>query len=319
MSTALLIYIGGGASTLLGLFLFLRLRRDDSGFRRRLRRAAGPLTGRDDGGAAAEEVDIFRTEGGRRAGRLRRMLEARYPLLDVGRTLPRALLLGIAAAAGSWIGMRFLVIPTGWWTWPIVALAGAGAAWYAFSWSQKRLATEFGNQFPEIIDQIVRLSGAGVPPIEAIAVVAEDARPPVQPVLKSVSDGLTAGLDADTALATVSQRVRLPEFALFAAVLQLQRRAGGGVSAAFANLADALREQRNTAMKAHAATGQTRLTLLVLSVLPPVVLTAQSFISPHSVHILFNTPEGASLLHWGVGLAVAGLLAARAMGATVEK
>ena len=155
-----------------------------------------------------------------------------------------------------------------------------------------------------------RLSGAGVPPLEAIAVVAEDTRPPVQPVLRSVCDGLIAGLDADTALISVARRVRIAEFTLFTAVLRLQRRSGGGISSTFANLSLALRQRRSTALKAHSSTAQTRLTLLVLSLMPVLVLVAQSFIAPQSVDILFGTDTGNTLLHWGVGLVIAGLLVA---------
>ena len=185
---------------------------------------------------------------------------------------------------------------------------------------QARLATEFARQFPEIIDQIVRLSGAGVPALEAIAVVAEDARPPVQPILRDVCDALAAGLDADTALRMVSARVRLAEFAMFAAVIRLQRRSGGGdLGARSPTSPHALRERRGTALKARSSTAQTRLTLLVLTVMPVFVLIAQKFISPESVDILFDPEQGGGLLHWGVGLIVAGLLVARTMATRVEQ
>ena len=109
--------------------------------------------------------------------------------------------------------------------------------------------------------------------------------------------------------------MRLGEFTLFAAVLRLQRQAGGGISTAFRNLAETLRERRRTALKAHASTAQTRLTLVVLAAMPIVVLVAQKFTAPQSIEILFGTEQGATLLRWGVGLIVAGILAARGIAA----
>lgn len=320
MNPLILAGAGGGAISLLCIAAFLLLRRGDKDFDRRLRRAAEPLSGRAATDEATVEADIFRSaETYSRQGRLRRYVEARYPLLNARRTLPRAIAIGIGAAAGFWFAMWFLRIPSGWWTIGLVGIGGVGATWYAMSWFQARLATEFTRQFPEIIDQIVRLSGAGVPPLEAIAVVAEDARPPVRPVLRSVCDGLMAGLDADTALLSVARRVRLAEFSLFTSVIRMQRRSGGGVSTAFANLSLALRQRRSTALKARASTAQTRLTLLVLSVMPVLVLVAQKFISPQSVEILFGTERGTTLLHWGVGLVIAGLLFARGIAARGEQ
>ncbi len=320
MSGQILLLAAGGAVSLLGTALFLLLGRRDRGFRSRLDRVAAPLAAAAAGAEDGADTDIFRpAEGGSRLGGVRRFLESRYPLLDAGRVLPRAAAAGLLAAGGVWFSMWFLRMPDGWWTMPLACTGGAAAMWYAMSWMQARRAGEFSRQFPEIVDQIVRLSAAGVPPLEAIAVVAEDAREPVKPVLRNVCDGLTGGLDADTALVAVARRVRLAEFTLFTAVIRLQRRAGGGVSSAFANLSATLRARRSTALKARASTAQTRLTLLVLAVMPGIVLAAQYFISRESVEILFDPERGALLLRIGVGLIVFGLLAARALAARVEK
>lgn len=310
---------GGGAVSLLGIAAFLLLGNRDGGLRGRLARVAAPLAEGDADAGEGTDTDIFRpADGASRLGRFRRFVAARYPLLDARRSLPRAVAAGAAAAGLCWFAMWFLRIPSGWWTMPLAGLGGAGAMWYAMFWMQARRAGEFSRQFPEIIDQIVRLSAAGVPPLEAIAVVAEDSKEPVKPVLDSVRDGLAGGLDADTALLAVARRVRLAEFTLFTAVIRLQRRAGGGVTGAFSNLSAALRARRSTAMKAHASTAQTRLTLLVLAVMPAIVMTAQYFISPETVEVLFDPGRGAMLLQIGVGLIVFGILAARAMAARIE-
>ena len=305
----------GGLALLLaaaaGAFAWRRAR--DPGLERRLRRAAAPLAGPAAAEAGGGEASIFRAVEKR--SWLRERVESRYPLLDARRALPKAAGAGVAAAAAAWLSMWFLKVPPGWWTLPVIGLAGAGALWYAMGWQQGRQEAEFVRRFPEIVDQIVRLAGAGVPALEALSVTAEDAPPPIAPVLRSVSDALLAGLDADAALRMASERVRLAEFTLFAAVIRLQRRSGGGISTAFSNLATTLRERRVTALKAHASTAQTRLTLLVLTVMPVAVLVMQKFTAPQSVEILFGTEQGTTLLRFGVGLIVAGLLVARTIAA----
>ena len=309
---------GGGCLALLGAgaVMLVRWRAEEKEFRRRLARAAAPLAG----SAAAEELaggeSVFRpVEGRSRLWWLWDTIESRYPLVDARRSFPKAIGIGIGAAAGAWVSLWFLKVPSGWWTFPATGVAGAMAAWYALSWFQARQTALFVRQFPEIVDQIVRLSGAGLPALEALAEVAEDALAPVGPILCNVRDGLLAGLDADTALRTVAERVRIPEFTMFAAVIRLQRRSGGGITAAFSNLAETLRERRKTVLKAHASTAQTRLTLLVLTLMPVLVLIAQKFTAPQSVEILFGTEQGTTLLRWGVGFVVAGLLVARSIAA----
>ena len=285
-------------------------RAGDRDLRRRLGRAAAPLAGSQ--AEAGAEESIFRETGERsRLAWLRRPIESRYPLLDARRAFPLAVGAGCAAAAIAWFSIWFLRIPAGEWTAPACGGAGAAGAWYALRWQQARREAEFVRRFPEIVDQIVRLAGAGVPSVEALSVVTEDAPQPVQPILRSVCDALIAGLDSDTALRMATERVRLAEFTMFAAVMRLQRRSGGGISAAFSNLSGTLRERRKIALKAHASTAQTRLTLLVLTVMPVVVLIAQKFTSPQSVETLFGTERGTTLLQVGTALIVTGLLVAR--------
>ena len=294
-----------------GVLVWRRSR--DPALERRLRLAAAPLAGFVAAEASGGEESIFRTR--ERRTRVRRYIESVYPLLEVRRAIPRAIAAGVAAAGAAWFSQWFLQVPSGWWTLPIIGLAGAGALWYALALMQARRETEFTRRFPEIVDQIVRLAGAGVPALEAVSVAAEDAPDPVAPIMRSVRDSLLAGLDAGTALRMASDRLRLAEFTLFAAVIRMQRRSGGGISTAFSNLAATLRERRSTAVKAHASTAQTRLTLLVLSIMPVAVLIMQKFSAPKSVEILFGTEAGVTLLRWGTGLIVAGILVARSIAA----
>ncbi len=319
MTNFLIILAAALLGTFPGIAFLLLLWNRETQLRRRLQGAsATPIEETAPQGEESEAI-VFRTTSGSRWARFWRAIENRYPLLDARRTVPRAVLVGAAAAAGLWASMWFLRVPTGWWTMPVVALGGAAGTWYAMSWFHARQASEFTRQFPDIIDQIVRLSGAGLPALEAIPVAAENARAPVKPVLTAVSDGLSGGLDPETALRTVSTHVRLADFTLFAAVILLQRRAGGAISGTFRTLSGALRARRSTAARARTATAQTRLTLLVLSVMPVVMLVIQNFISPKSIEILFTTDGGTTLLHWGVGLIVAGLLAAKAIASRIEQ
>ena len=293
----------------------------DRDLRHRLARAAAPLAGpaAAEAGSASREESVFRPQQRRRwlAG-LWDAVEARYPLLDPPRAVAKGLCFGIAVGFAGWFSLWFLSAPSSWWTFPGLAAAGALAAWYSLSWLHSHQVTVFIRQFPEVVDQIARLATAGVPALEAIGVTAEDTPAPTGPILRDVRDGLAAGLDADSALRSAAERVRISEFTMFAAVIRLQRRSGGRISAAFANLADTLRDRNKTALKARASTAQTRLTLLVLSAMPVLVLIAQKFIAPDSVDMLFNTEQGTTLLRAGVGLIVVGIFVARTIAARGE-
>ncbi|MDE0392713.1 MAG: type II secretion system F family protein [Rhodospirillales bacterium] len=312
----LLIAIGGGVwLALLAVGIVLWRRSRDARLRERIKQAAGPLSK----GANTEiepEESIFRqTE---RRSRLSRAINARYPLIEPRRAIPMMILAALGASIAAWFATWFLQFTPGWWIVPLLCLVAYVAARMTASLMQKRKEAEFIRQFPEVVDQIVRLARAGVPPLQAISVVAEDAPPPAGPALQEVCDGLDAGLDAETALSLTSRRIRLAEFTLFASVIRLQRRSGGGITNSFSNLANTLRENRTISLKARASTAQTRLTLMVLTAMPVFVLSAQSFISPESVDILFESERGIFMLRMGIGMIVVGLLVARGIGARFQ-
>ena len=324
MSPFAVLAAGAWGLTLLGVgagWLLWR-RRVEKAFRPRLARAAAPLAGpalAETGGSVSEE-SVFRPRERRSwLSGLWDAVESRYPLLDAPPAVAKALGFGLLAGAGGWFSLWFLKLLSGWWLLPAAVVIAGWGVWYALSWLQGKQVTEFIRQFPETVDQITRLASAGVPALEALGVTAEDTPAPVGPVLRDVRDGLAAGLDADAALRVAAERVRISEFTMFAAVIRLQRRSGGRISAAFSNLAETLRERAKTALRARTASAQTRLTLLVLAVMPVAVLVAQKFMAPDALDTLFGTEEGRGLLRWGVGLIVAGLLIARSMAARVER
>ena len=275
----------------------------DADLERRLRRAAAALRG-DLPAAGDAAAGVFRSRPDK--SWLYERIERRFSMLDGRRALPRAAALGFLAAVAAVAAAVLLQLGT------LLTLL-TPAAWIAGGWVVLRIAdaasrAEFVKRFPEVVDQTVRLTRAGLPAVEALSIVAQEAQEPVRRLLRQISHELSSGLDPELVLRGAAARVRIPEFTLFAAALCLQRTTGGTISAALANLSATLRARKELEMKAHASTAQTRMTLWVLSAVPVVVVAAQSYTNPGAVEMLFETP---TLLRWGVGLIVAGLLMAR--------
>ncbi len=291
------------------LVVWLGGRPAEAGLDRRLGAVAALLGGEGAVAAAGDaQAIVFRR---RRSGSwVSERIDRRFCMLEGRRAFSKAVALGFAVAVAAAVAallLRFGALV------PILA----PAAWAAGGWSllvmwDSGRRKQFVKQFPEIVDHIVRLTRAGLPAVESISVVSEEAQEPVRSVLKQVSDDLSSGLDPEAVLRGMAARLRIPEFTLFSAALCLQRTTGGGISAALGNLSATLRARLELEMKAQASTAQTRITLLVLSGVPVLVLGAQSFTNPQAIDMLFESPV---LLRWGAGLIVAGLLAARAIAA----
>lgn len=301
-----------------GVLLLTSLRRRQTILRRRLRLVAAPLTGRAEA-QAATPGDVVVVQAQKNRSSLGVWTEARYPLISAPKTFPKALGIGMLGGLTVVVVLWFLRFPFSWWTLLVLIVAGLAVAGYSFTWFQKRMTADFVAKFPDTVDQIVRLSGTGVPVLEAATAVAEHAPHPVKLVLDALCDQLAAGIDPDSATRTVSIRFRIPELTMFLAVIRLQRRAGGGISGAFSNLSHTLRERRQTGLKAKASTAQTSFTLLILAVLPMLLLAIQLYTAPKSVDILFNTDTGVQLLRWGFVLIFFGIYVARTIASKATR
>ena len=283
---------------------------------RRLRLVAAPLSGErlsDDNSEV--EINVFRQR--RAKSWLLERLDRQFSMIDARQALPKAI--GLGALGGLAAGLGGLFTGFGWLSGLALPVGWLGTSWVVLSRQDAAQRTEFTKLFPEATDHVVRMMRSGLPSVEAISVVAEEAPPPVSTIMRDISEAVSAGLDPETVIRAVAARVRIPEFTLFSAAICLQMTTGGGISGALGNLSATLRTRREGALKAKSSTAQTRLTLTVVALVPVAVLGMQNFTNPQTIETLFFTESGISLLRYGVGCIVAGLLVARGLAAQIGR
>ena len=299
------------------VMLWFDQRSEKKALDRRLRRVAAPLRGvtLTDDDSHTEEVSVFRQR--RTESWLLDYLERRFSMIDVRHALSKAV--GLGALGAVVVGLGAVFVGFGWLSVLLGAASWLGVSWTVLVMQDSSQRADFIKLFPESVDHIVRLMRSGLPSMEAIAVVAEGAPPPVNGIMHAMSERISAGLDPETVIRTTAARIRIPEFTLFSAAVCLQMTTGGGISGALGNLSDTLRSRRETALKAQSSTAQTRLTLIVIALVPVVVLSVQNFTNPQAVETLFSTESGTTLLRYGVILILGGLLIARGLAARVGR
>lgn len=301
---------------MLCVMMWLDNRAEQKVLDRRIRRVAAPLSGeRPADESEAGELSVFREQ--RAKSWLLDTLDRRFSMIDVRQSLPKAI--GLAVLGAIVAGVGAIVADFGWLAVLLVPAGGLGAGWLALARQDAGQRTRFIELFPEAVDHVVRLVRAGLPSVEAMAVVAEEAPAPVSTVMRPISESVSAGMDPETVIRQTAAHVRIPEFTLFSAAVCLQMSTGGGISGALGNLSETLRGRHASGLKAKGATAQTRLTLAIISAVPVVVVGVQNFTNPQAVETLFQTESGASLLRYGIGCIVVGLLVARGLAARATR
>ncbi|WP_322893438.1 MULTISPECIES: type II secretion system F family protein [unclassified Yoonia] len=161
---------------------------------------------------------------------------------------------------------------------------------------RNRKLKEFGVQFPDAIDVIVRGVKSGMPLGDCIRVVAFEGQEPVRSEFKSVVDDQTLGVPVQEAVQRLAERVPLPETNFLSIVITIQSRSGGNLTEALGNLSTVLRERKKMRGKIKAMSSEAKASAGIIGSLPPIVAFLLFLTSPDYISLLFNTTTGNVVL-----------------------
>ncbi len=187
---------------------------------------------------------------------------------------------------------------------PLEAVAGALAGGVllpiiVLRWLRKRRQSQFGGQFPEAIDIIVRSLRAGHPVPVAVSMVAREMADPVGSEFGLVVDEVTYGSDMDSAMRNLLFRVGQADLALFVTAVSIQSSSGGNLREILQNLSAVIRMRLKMRRKIKALTAEGRFSALLLSALPILLFLVIQSISPSFYGEVWND----TATHIGLGAA----------------
>lgn len=163
-------------------------------------------------------------------------------------------------------------------------------------WRIKRRNSKFINDFPDVLDMIVRSVRSGFPLNTAINMVAENMEPPVSTEFRQVAEEMALGRPLDDALTRLSQRIDEQDIHFFVVVLKVQQETGGNLAEIISNLSNIIRKRKQLRLKINAITSEGRITGWILGAIPIVVFLVLLFFAPDHIDPLFTTSTGNTLL-----------------------
>ncbi len=201
---------------------------------------------------------------------------------------------------------------------PVNAIALGGAAVisapaWLLRFAQSRYQRQFLDLFPDALDLIVRAVRSGLPAPDAIELVAHEVRPPVGTEFQQIVDELRIGTALEEALQSAADRIRVPDFRLFAVSLLLQRQTGGGIAETLSNLGGIIRQRKALRAKARALTAEAQASAAIIASTPFVAGVGLFLINRDLMSVLFFDPRGRFLLGIAVTSLLTGIAAMRAL------
>ncbi len=169
------------------------------------------------------------------------------------------------------------------------------------NFKRKRRLGKFSNEFPNAVDVIVRGVKAGLPLVDCLKVIANEAQAPVNGEFHEIVEDQTLGMPLSEAVARLPERIPLPEANFFAIVVAIQARTGGSLSEALSNLSKVLRDRKKMSGKIKAMSAEAKSSAGIIGSLPIIVGILVFFTSPDYIKLLFTTSTG-NLVLAGAGL-----------------
>lgn len=220
-------------------------------------------------------------------------------------------LLMICMGSAVFVGLLVLVISKSGVFGLVGVLAGALLPYSVVSFQRSKRFGKFEELFPEAIDTLARAVRAGHAFTTALELIANEISDPVASEFRKLFEEQKFGMPVRDALLNLTERVPLVDVKFFVTAVMLQRETGGNLAEILDNLSYMIRERFKIMRQVRVHTAQGRLTMLLLMLLPPLIVSVMLVINPAFIMPLFKDPMGHTLIVVGITLQTLGYFVIR--------
>jgi tight adherence protein B len=181
---------------------------------------------------------------------------------------------------------------------------------YATYLSRKRMR-RFLEQLPNGLDLISQGLKAGMGLSQALVFVAKEMPDPMGTEFSVFMEEMKLGLPLNDALKGLQNRMPLPEVRLLGTAMLVQKEIGGSLAELLTKLADVVRDRFRIERQIKTLTAQNRMSVWVVSSLPPVIAAFVFFIDPNSMNATWHNPVGRTMLLAACGIELLGIFVFR--------
>jgi tight adherence protein B len=180
---------------------------------------------------------------------------------------------------------------------PLALGVGAGAVPLAYlRFKRQRRLKAFNQQLPHVLDLIKSSLEAGHSLQRALQVVVAEFGDPIGGELRIVTEQSRIGLPLPRALENMTERIPDEDLALLTVAVTIQSEVGSSLAQIIGRLSELVRVRQRLQLQIHAMTSQSRLSGIVVGLLPVIVLVMFSLIRPGYFTDIVRDPKGMMIL-----------------------
>lgn len=189
--------------------------------------------------------------------------------------------------------------------------AGLFLPYKALTLKRSHRLKKFEKQLPEALDLIARGLKAGHAFASGLQMVAEEMENPIGLEFFKTFKEYNHGMDMNTALLNMCQRVNLKELRFFTTAVMIQRETGGNLTEILEKIAGLIRERFKLRNQIKALTAEGRLSGWILILLPPLIFTVMLKINPDYTLMLVHHPTGRFMAMTALFFQIVGMVVIR--------
>lgn len=186
--------------------------------------------------------------------------------------------------SGNWLGLLLAVVL------PPLLLR------MYISWRYRRRVRRMIEQLPPLLDHAVRSLKSGRTLADAVLNGIEAANYPLKSAMGRIQRNVQLGVSLPDAAQDFADLYEKDEFRLFALGLRVNHRYGGNASELLENLIKLIREREQAARQLNAMTGETRMTAVVLALLPVGMVGYFMLVNPTYLVGMWHDSSGQHML-----------------------
>lgn len=152
---------------------------------------------------------------------------------------------------------------------------------------------DFSKQFPDALNLMSSSLRAGHPLFSAMDIVTEEMPKPISDVFETAKRDISLGLDTKDAFYSMMKVMpQSIDLRFFITAVLIQKEVGGNLAELLDSLSNTIRERFKLLGQLRVQTAQTRLSGMVIGIVPLAVLLMIFFMNPQYIEPLFNTQDG---------------------------
>ena len=201
-----------------------------------------------------------------------------------------------------------------WLNLPVALFCGVGVAslplLYLRRTRQQRLKL-LDAQLPYLIDLLKSALESGHTMLRALQMAGQNLSEPLSSEMRLIVEQVQLGMSVPLAFEAMYQRAPVEELGFIVAAVRIQAEVGSSLAEIFQHASEGMRNRQRTKDQLRALTAQARLSAVMVTLLPLIVLAIFSLINPAYSHPLFHNQFGIKLLEIAIVLDTIGFFAMR--------